>query len=185
MFAYCNNNPVNTSDPTGEFGFLTLAKALVGAAINVGTSYIAAKVTGQEYTWKDAAISAGVGFFGSLGNAWSLVAGAISGLTSARAVYRNGGSFGEVALSFVVSSVLTVASVSGELGKPSSWTDIGTFAAVETVFGSGANGVSAATNAGINRRVEQRKQTKAAESTKTSSRPQRKRPRGAVAVEVF
>ena len=37
MFAYCANNPVNTIDPTGEFGIL--AAILIGAAVGLASQY--------------------------------------------------------------------------------------------------------------------------------------------------
>ena len=61
MFAYCNNSPVIQADHTGEFGLLTLVSAVVSAAVNVATTYIAAKATGQEYTLTDALVSAAIG----------------------------------------------------------------------------------------------------------------------------
>ena len=51
MFAYCNNNPVNTSDPTGEFGLFTLSNAIfdgvVGAAVGGATYNVVALATGN------------------------------------------------------------------------------------------------------------------------------------------
>ena len=40
---------------------------LVCAAVNIGTSYLAAKITGQEYTWKNALVDGAVGFFSVFG----------------------------------------------------------------------------------------------------------------------
>ena len=34
MFAYCENNPVNNSDPSGEFGWDTLIKGVIGGTVN-------------------------------------------------------------------------------------------------------------------------------------------------------
>lgn len=33
MFAYCNNNPTNHSDPTGEFSWFITANAVIGAVV--------------------------------------------------------------------------------------------------------------------------------------------------------
>ena len=59
MFSYCENNPVMKQDPTGELG--VVVNCLIGGAVGVISSYIGAKVTGQDFTLKDAAISFGLG----------------------------------------------------------------------------------------------------------------------------
>lgn len=48
LYVYCNGNPVAMLDDEGEFA-ISLVKMAVGAVVNVATTYIAAKVTGQEY----------------------------------------------------------------------------------------------------------------------------------------
>ena len=62
LYVYCGNNPVNQKD---SMGYFTIFMNLVCAAVNIGTSYLAAKITGQEYTWKNALVDGAVGFFGS------------------------------------------------------------------------------------------------------------------------
>ncbi len=52
MFAYCNNSPVIQADHIGEFGSLTPVSAVVSAAVNVATTYIAAKATGRIYSYR-------------------------------------------------------------------------------------------------------------------------------------
>ena len=59
MFAYCENNPVMKQDPTGELG--VIASCLVGGTVNMITSFIGAKATGQDFALKDAAISFALG----------------------------------------------------------------------------------------------------------------------------
>ena len=78
MFAYCENNPVMKQDPTGELG--VIASCLVGGAVGVVSSYIGAKVTGQDFTLKDAAISFGLGAlsYSPLGETLRLVMAAVS-----------------------------------------------------------------------------------------------------------
>ena len=49
MFAYCENNPVMGSDPTGEWVHLAIGAA-IGAAVNVATSYINHRIAGEKYT---------------------------------------------------------------------------------------------------------------------------------------
>ena len=47
MFAYCDNNPVNGYDPTGEFSWIT---GLIGAAVGLVVSVVSAAVTGGDAT---------------------------------------------------------------------------------------------------------------------------------------
>ena len=49
MFAYCENDPVNKSDPTGEF-WATVAKMAVGAAVNVVTTVVTNAIAGAPLT---------------------------------------------------------------------------------------------------------------------------------------
>jgi len=61
-YSYCYNDPVNFVDPDGEIPILAMA---VGAATSVATGWAIAKLTGQEYGWRDAAIDAGTGAAGT------------------------------------------------------------------------------------------------------------------------
>jgi RHS repeat-associated protein len=56
LYAYVANNPINATDPEGEF-----AQLLVGGAANVVIGYGIAKLTGQEYSWKRASVDFVVG----------------------------------------------------------------------------------------------------------------------------
>ena len=78
LFAYCGNNPVGRVDDEGKCWEVIAAlagRAAIGAAVNVFTTFVAAKVTGQEYTRMDAAIAAGTG----VANAICPIATAIGG----------------------------------------------------------------------------------------------------------
>ena len=81
MYAYCENNPVNTSDPSGAFGIVLAA--IVSATVNVASTYIAAKVTGQEYSVVDGLVAAAVGAVNVIPGVGPFIAGAISGSYSA------------------------------------------------------------------------------------------------------
>ena len=73
MFAYCKNNPVSMSDPTGEFGWLTLASALIGAAIGAVTQIATNIATGEK--WYDGVVGAAVG--GAVYNVVALTTGSV------------------------------------------------------------------------------------------------------------
>lgn len=57
MFAYCENNPVNGSDPDGNMAWWAAA-ALGGAAWGVASYLIGNAISGQKSTWKGAAKAA-------------------------------------------------------------------------------------------------------------------------------
>ena len=57
MFAYCENDPVNKSDPDGEVAHLAIG-AVVGAIANVGFSYLNHMIAGESYGLKEAALDA-------------------------------------------------------------------------------------------------------------------------------
>jgi len=146
MFAYCNNNPVNLSDPNGNFAFgIILGKAVLGAAVNVLTTYIGAKVTGQSYSWKDAGFAALSGAFGTGGTVLKVAAGVVSGAYTGISAYQNGASVESAILCGTVSAVGTTVSVSNIAG----WTgpELNPVIATSTdiVFGTAANSIAAAT----------------------------------------
>lgn len=153
MFAYCENNPVEGEDPHGGFVLSAIAtkiaiavgKAAIGASINVLTTYIGAKVTGQSYTWKDAGIAALSGALGTGGTAMKIAAGAVSGIYSGYVAYKNGASIGGAIAAGAVSAYGTTASVA----NIATWTGVDLSIGISTftdfVFGTGANSIAAAT----------------------------------------
>ena len=59
LYGFGGGDPVNNSDPFG------LCPMCVGAAAGVAEGFLIAKLTGQEYTWKDAAVDAALGAAGA------------------------------------------------------------------------------------------------------------------------
>lgn len=84
MFAYCENNPVNRSDPNGEI-YHVIAGAIIGAVVNCGVSMITHLATGEPYSAKDAITDA--------------LAGAASGALAATALGAVGQVIGNAAIS--------------------------------------------------------------------------------------
>ncbi|MDE1337376.1 RHS repeat-associated core domain-containing protein [Vibrio aestuarianus] len=77
-YAYCLGDPINKSDPSGHFAFLTfLIGAIVGAVVGAGVSAASEGIymaidSNHKFDWKSVAIGAGVGFItGGIGTAAS------------------------------------------------------------------------------------------------------------------
>lgn len=144
---YCWNNPVNAHDPSGHFGlFMTLLfKAAVGGIINLATSYLAAKVTGQEYTLTDALVAFGTGALCSFGGAGVAIGGVLSGVHSYNNAHENGLSVGKSVICGVVSFGSTVCC----MGNVTPGRGIGKTAFVNAVYSTANNTISSAANIGI------------------------------------
>ena len=152
MFAYCLNNPVNYEDPNGELALgvilskaaIVVGKAAVGAAVNVATTFIAAKVTGQSYSWQDAGIAALSGALGTGSTIMKVAAGAVSGIYSGYMAHENGASTMEVIMSSVAAAYGTTVSVANIAGWSGINLSLGTSVFTDLVFGTAANSISAA-----------------------------------------
>ena len=71
LYVYGDNDPVNKKDDDGEIAQF-VAMGIIGAVTNVGISFIASKVTGQDYGWKDAVVDAAVGALSAIIPAWEI-----------------------------------------------------------------------------------------------------------------
>ena len=146
MFAYCLNNPVNISDINGKLGFgIMLGKAALGAAVNVLTTYIGARVTGQSYSWKDAGVAALAGALGTGGTGLKIAAGVVSGIYSGVMAYQNGADLGKAILSGVVAAYGTTVSVANIAGWTKTPLALGVSTFTDIVFGTASNSIAAAT----------------------------------------
>ena len=179
---------MNTSDPTGEFGLFSIISMAVGAATNIATSYIAAKVTGQDFTLADAIVAGATG--AASATPWKVVkylGVAVAAGYSAYGAIASGASVGEVLTTMAVTAVLTVSAVSTAIPEVTHYGQLAIATGADFVFGTGANCISAATNAGISRRAERRRQAQTSAPHNQSKRTNTRRnniPRGAVRVEV-
>ena len=126
MFAYCENNPVMGSDPTGEWVHLAIGAA-IGAAINVATSYVAHSIAGESYSIRDAITDAAVG--------------AASGALAASGV----GKAGQTVLNGLIGGVSAAYTSYKETGKVS-LREVGKSAFISAAAGwYGGNGLTNAT----------------------------------------
>ena len=60
MFAYCGNSPLTKADCSGQFWHIAVG-AVIGAIVNVASSYIMNKLAGNDYSLENAAQDAIVG----------------------------------------------------------------------------------------------------------------------------
>ena len=152
MFAYCNNNPVNKTDPNGEFALgailskaaIVVGKAAIGASVNVATTFIAAKVTGQNYSWQDAGVAALSGALGTGSTIMKVAAGAVSGIYSGYMAHENAASTTGVIMASVAAAYGTTVSVANIAGWSGINLSLGTSVFTDLVFGTAANSISAA-----------------------------------------
>ena len=79
MFAYCENNPVNNSDPTGEFSLFAAANFVIGAVSGAASQVLTNIATGQK--WNSGILGAALG--GGVYNVVALVTGGNLVLASA------------------------------------------------------------------------------------------------------
>lgn len=149
LYVYCNGNPVAMLDDEGEFA-ISLIKAAVGAVVNVATTYIAAKVTGQEYGILDGVFAAASGAVNSITTfketAMHLLSGLISGAYASYVVYKETEDMGAAAAAGIGNAVCTVATPQNLVDftkidvKPS----IAVSVATDATFGFGNNLAAAA-----------------------------------------
>lgn len=74
MFAYCNNDPVNRTDPSGESGWFIVANAVIGAAVGTVTQVSTNIITGKS--WHSGVLGAALG--GATYNVVALLTGSLT-----------------------------------------------------------------------------------------------------------
>ena len=154
IFSYCNNSPVNASDPNGEFPWIT---GLIGAAVGAVVGVASAAITGGDgWDILIAGISSATAGF-VIGATGSTTAGSIAGRAigstivaagtyiSARRNGVNPGAAGCAVLSGSVS--FATASLSASLGAG----QVVAGAVVDSTFGFGGSLSTSAISSGIAR----------------------------------
>ena len=87
LFPYGNNNPATNIDPNGD---CPICLVLGEAGFGIATGYGIAKLTGQDYTWKNAAFDGALGAITAGASIYAGIAkiGAKGGIASSRALGR-------------------------------------------------------------------------------------------------
>ena len=157
LYLYCDDNPVARVDIEGHFWTVVLS-AVVGAGLNVATSMLAAKVTGQEYTFADgvaAAVSGAVSSMLDVSPWFSYIGGVFSAVYAMGKTIYDRGTVGEMVVNGLAAYVGTtqIGNLGGIISGSSSVDMAGV--CFGAVFGTGGNLVSAGVSAGISKRKPQ------------------------------
>ena len=121
--------------------------ATVGAAVNLTTTYVSAKVTGQSYSLTDGIVAATAGGINAIPGAGPLLNGLTTGLYTGHSNYQKGASLDSAIVSGVVSGVCGALSIGNlaNLGS-NSLANVAATASADLVFGTGYNSIAAATS---------------------------------------
>lgn len=130
--------------------------AVVGAVFNVATTFIAAKVTGQDYSWRDAGVAALAGAANAIPIVGPLLSGAITGVYTGVMASQNGANLGESVFCGAVAAFCTTASISNLANLQKPVLDVVTTAVADLVFGTGLNGLAAATYKSVTTNAQKR-----------------------------
>ena len=124
--------------------------AAAGATINLTTTYIGAKITGQSYSLTDGLVAAGAGAINAIPGCGPALNGLITGSYTACSNYQNGASWQGAVISGLVAGTASTLSISNlsNLGNTSLSTLMVTSAS-DLTFGAGANFVSAAVSESV------------------------------------
>ena len=164
MFAYCGNNPVFREDDSGTIW----GAILIGATVNLVTSYLAAKMTNQQFTLMDGLVAVAAGGFGAV---LPGIGGLISGAYTGYMAYKNGATTKQAVLCSAVAFSCTAFSMGGISDLVEEGAKLtGKLAAktlVNTTFTTAYNGIAAATYSGIMKKAQNNKTTPSPRSEKT------------------
>ena len=146
MFAYCLNNPVMLLDISGEFPWIAVAGAVLGGLVNLGTSALAAKITGQSFGVWDGVVAFGVGVACTLGPIGIGTGAVVNGVYTAYSNYANGASGWAPVVSGLAAAAITIFGLGNYTQLAKSWANVGIQATFDLVFGFGANAISSTIN---------------------------------------
>lgn len=142
LYTYCHNNSVIYLDESGTFALSAfLVSATAGAAVNLATTFIAAQITGQGYTWKDATAAMSSGAVNAVPMAGPLLSGLISGVYAGYQSYHNDASLGQA----IFCGLCTTGGISNLASWNKTALTVLEAGAIDFVFSTGLNSMAAAT----------------------------------------
>ena len=155
LYAYCSNNPVMYTDPTGE----SWLGAIIGAALNVVTTFLSAVITNQEYTWIDATFAAASGAIAGGTADAKFLTGIVAGILFSGAFSGIGafvstaiGDSPEVAVAAgIVTAAFSIFTISSIIAVHKITLGTGTSTIVGLTFGLGSNAMAASVVKGLKR----------------------------------
>lgn len=159
LFLYCKNNPINKLDIEGNFAISAIGWAALNVIVNVGASYLAAKATGQEYTWVDAGIDATTAFIGSFGGYAIGIAAIIDGGITAYQNYKEGYDIKTSLLLGGITALGSVCTINTYLDIQKIGVETVTTIALETTLGTGTKCTTAAVEASVKKNSVKRNTT--------------------------
>ena len=148
LYAYCDNNPIMRRDDGGEFWEFAI-KAAIGAAINVGITWMAAKVINQEYTLTDGIAAAAIGAFATTPKIGGLIAGIFGAGYSTVSNYLDGVPLEKSLILGGISAASTMLSIGNLAQSLSLPLEYIATVALDVIFGSGNELISSALSKAI------------------------------------
>ena len=171
LYAYCDNNPVVRKDEGGQLWGV----ALVGALVNLTTSFISAKVTGQEFTATDALVAVGTGALGVLSKTKQIIGMAVRGGYATYTSYKNGASVGEALVNGAMSALSAKVTVNTLASQAGVTLSTSVSAATDLTFGLGYSCVTGAVTKSMSNNRQQKKVTSKKQPARATSRIEKQR----------
>ena len=169
LYAYCDDNPVMYRDDAGMFVVPPIViEMAVGAIINVGVSYLAAKATGQSFGIRDLVVAAASGALSPLfKNAVTAMIGSVvlSGSGTAYLAWKSGDNVKNIIVQSGINMFCSLISVNTLIGiKAPEITRV-----VTDIFGLGSGLVASAVTVTVGQ-ANYKKTSKSTSQSKNISR---------------
>ena len=169
LYAYCDDNPVMYRDDAGMFVVPPIViEMAVGAIINVGVSYLAAKATGQSFGIRDLVVAAASGAISPLfKNAVTAMIGSVvlSGSGTAYLAWKSGDNVKNIIVKSGINMFCSLISVNTLIGiKAPEITRV-----VTDIFGLGSGLVASAVTVTVGQ-ANYKKTSKSTSQSKNISR---------------
>jgi RHS repeat-associated protein len=157
FYIYCDGDPINRSDPNGEFIFTAiLVGAAIGAAVGAGVEWYRQKKAierGEQEGYDGWGIAKSAAIGGVIGAVGGGVGAAVEGAFAVGVTATVAGGAGVGALSGVVSSLAEQCALAALTGKELKPWDVAKEALIDGVIGAGIGAVTAGAGGWLARRA--------------------------------